>query len=168
MSDPWGWLPVTRTAMRREIAAVLAHARGHAAGLLAHHDRQIRHRLAELERTHTAHVETTDLALIRLEDQMTNAEQAAYERLAQITGLIKAEFASLKAQIAAVVADQDAAIAAGVATALGEDSAADAARLEGLIAELETVLPVAVPEVPVPAPGEHAEIPAAPVDPDVE
>lgn len=111
----------------------------------------------------------TTQALERMEERMTTAEDAAYSRLAELAGLIKAEFASLKGQLDTAIADKDAAVAAGVSSALGEDSAADATRLQSLIAEFEQVLPVAVPEVPVPAPGEPAELPAeAPVDVPVE
>lgn len=91
---------------------------------------------------------------------MTSAEDQAYARAAEVVGLIKAEFASLKAQVDAAVADKDAAVQAGVASALADDAAADTERLSGLIGELESVLPVAVPQVPVPDPGQPAEVPA--------
>lgn len=97
--------------------------------------------------------------LIEMEERMTSTEQAAYARLGELVGLVKAEFASLRQQVDQAVADKDAAVAAGVASALGEETAADVERLNGLIAELEAVVPVPVPEVPVPDPGQPAELP---------
>lgn len=109
-----------------------------------------------------AQTAATTTALERMETRMTSMEDAAYTRLAELAGLIRAEFESLKGQLDTAIADKDAATAAGVESALGEDSAADATRLQSLIAEFEQVLPVAVPEVPVPAPGEPAELPTEP------
>lgn len=97
-----------------------------------------------------------------LETYVSTAETAATARLAELAGLIKAEFASLKGQLDAAIADKDAAVAAGITSALNDDSAADASRLEGLIAEFESVLPATVPDVPVPDPGQPAELPAEP------
>lgn len=89
---------------------------------------------------------------IELETRMTSAENAAYARAAEVVGLIKAEFASLRQQVA------DAATAG--AAALEQDAQTDADRINGLIDELAEVLPAEVPDVPVPAPGEAAELPA--------
>lgn len=97
--------------------------------------------------------------LTRLEHRMTTAEQDQYARGIQLVGLLKAEFASLHAQLDAAIEDKDAAIAAGVESALGQDSAADAERIKGLLDELATVLPGDVPDVPVPDPGQPAELP---------
>jgi len=93
--------------------------------------------------------------LQELETRMSSAEQDQYDRGAALVGLLKAEFASLHEQLTAALADQGAVVAA----ALGEDSAADAERIKGLLDELATVLP-AVPDVPVPLPGEPAQVPA--------
>lgn len=98
--------------------------------------------------------ELTVLALQRinrLETRMTNAENAAYARAAEVVGLIKAEFASLRLQVS------DAATAG--AAALEADAQADADRITGLIDELAAELPADVPDVPVPDPGEPAELP---------
>jgi hypothetical protein len=91
-----------------------------------------------------------------LEERMTTTEQEQYDRGAQLVGLLKAEFASLHSQLDQALADSD----AKVATALGEDSKADAERIKGLLDELATVLPGTVPDVPVPDPGQPAEVPA--------
>jgi hypothetical protein len=45
------------------------------------------------------------------------------------------------------------------AAALEQDAQADADRLAGLVDELAAVLPGEVPDVPVPGPGEPAELP---------
>lgn len=87
-----------------------------------------------------------------LESRMSSAEAAAYARAAEVVGLIKAEFASLRQQVS------DAA-AAGAA-ALENDAQADADRITGLIDELAAELPADVPDVPVPDPGQPAELPA--------
>jgi hypothetical protein len=94
--------------------------------------------------------------LNELENRMSSAEQEQYDRGAQLVGLLKAEFASLHTQLTAALEDSD----AKVATALGADSAADAERIKGLLDELATVLPGEVPDVPVPDPGQPAEVPA--------
>lgn len=98
--------------------------------------------------------------LNHLENLMSSAESAAYARAAEVVGLIKAEFASLRQQVA------DAANAG--AAALEADAQADADRINGLIDDLVTVLPVDVPEVEVPAPGAPAELPSdpAPAEPE--
>ena len=106
-----------------------------------------------------------EFALHETRTRMTNMENEAYARAAEVVGLIKAEFASLRGQLDEALAGTDAA----VASALSEDSARDAERLTGLIDELSSVLPADVPDVPVPAPGEPAELPAdepAPADED--
>lgn len=91
--------------------------------------------------------------LNHLENRMSSAESAAYVRAAEVVGLIKAEFASLREQ----VANSDAALEA--------DAQADADRINVLIDELVTVLPADVPDVEVPAPGAPAELPEAPAEP---
>ena len=106
-----------------------------------------------------AQTQATTVALERLEDRVSTAENAAYARLGELVGLIRAEFESLRAQVDRAVQDKDAAVAAGVESALSEDAAADTARLEGLIGELESVLPAEVPDVEVPQPGQPAELP---------
>jgi len=98
--------------------------------------------------------DATTYALLRLESRMTNAENAAYARAAEVVGLIRAEFASLRLQI------QDAATAG--AAALESDAQADADRITALVDELASVLPADVPDVPTPAPGDPAEIPTDP------
>jgi hypothetical protein len=106
-----------------------------------------------------------EFALHEVRTRMTNMENEAYARAAEVVGLIKAEFASLRGQLDEALAGTDAA----VESALSEDSARDAERLTGLIDELSSVLPADVPDVPVPAPGEPAELPAdepAPADED--
>lgn len=85
--------------------------------------------------------------ITRIGERMTTAENEAYVRAAQLVGLIKAEFASLRQQLA----DKDA--------ALNADAQADADRLNGLLDELATVVPADVPDVPVPDPGQPAELP---------
>lgn len=132
-------LPVTRGELRRQLILVWDHV--------------------------IAQTKATTTALERMEERMTTAEDTAYNRLAELIALVKAETASLREQVAAAVADKEAAVAAGVASALGEESARDVERLTGLIAELESAVPVPVPEVPVPAPGEPAELPAEPAQP---
>lgn len=121
--------------------------------------REFRRQVAALWREHLAEIEATTVALTTLEERVTNAENAAYARLGELVGLIRAEFESLRAQVDRAVQDKDAAVAAGVESALSEDAAADTARLEGLIGELESVLPAEVPEVEVPQPGQPAELP---------
>lgn len=111
---------------------------------------------------HYEQVDATSVGRENLRRDMTSAEDRAYARAAEVAGLLRAEFASLRSQIDAAVADKDAAVQAGVESALAEDSAADAARVEGLITELETVLPGEVPAVPVPEPGDAAELPDEP------
>ena len=101
-----------------------------------------------------------EIALHEVRTRMTSMENEAYARAAEVVGLIRAEFASLRGQLDEAIAGTDAA----VASALSEDSARDAERLTGLIDELSSVLPVDVPEVPVPAPGEPAELPADTAD----
>jgi hypothetical protein len=96
-----------------------------------------------------------EFALHETRTRMTSMENEAYARAAQVVGLIKAEFASLRGQLDEALAGTDAA----VESALSEDSARDAERLTGLIDELSSVLPADVPDVPVPAPGEPAELP---------
>ncbi len=94
--------------------------------------------------------ELTVLALQRinrLESRMTMAENAAYNRAAEVVGLIRAEFESLRSQLANVDA------------ALEADAQADAERLTALVDELVSVLPSGVPDVPVPDPGQPAELP---------
>jgi hypothetical protein len=106
-----------------------------------------------------------EFALHEVRTRMTNMENEAYARAAEVVGLIKAEFASLRGQLDEALVGTDAA----VESALSEDSARDAERLTGLIDELSSVLPADVPDVPVPAPGEPAELPAdepAPADED--
>lgn len=109
-----------------------------------------------------ADTEATTEALQLIGETMTSNEEAAYARAGEVVALLKAEFASLRSQVDAAVADKDAAVAAGVASALNEDSARDAERVEGLLGELESVLPAQaeVPEVEVPEPGQAAELPA--------
>lgn len=121
--------------------------------------REFRRQVAALWREHLAEIEATTVALTTLEEKVTNAENAAYARLGELVGLIRAEFESLRAQVDRAVQDKDAAVAAGVESALSEDAAADTARLEGLIGELESVLPAEVPDVEVPQPGQPAELP---------
>lgn len=108
-----------------------------------------------------AQTEATTQALQRTGETMTSAEDAAYARAGEVVALLKAEFASLRSQVDAAVADKDAAVQAGVSAALNEDSARDAERVEGLLGELESVLPAQaeVPEVDVPDPGQPAELP---------
>lgn len=100
-----------------------------------------------------------DISILRriehLENRMTSAENTAYARAAEVVGLIRAEFASLRQQV------QNAATAG--AAALEADAQVDADRIAGLVDELASVLPATVPDVPVPAPGEPAELPAEPV-----
>ena len=140
------WIPVSRYELESRV------------------QREVRKQLNALVYPHLAgierHVQAIEESQTILGERMSSVEDANYARLAELAGLIKAEFASLKEQLDAAVADKDAAVAAGVASAVGEDSAADAERLSGLIAEFEQVLPVPVPEVPVPAPGEPAEVPS--------
>jgi len=95
-----------------------------------------------------------EMELLALRSAMSSAENLAYERAAQLVGLIKAEFVSLREQLDAS------------AQALEGDAQADADRLNGLLDELATVVPAEVPEVPTPAPGEPAELPSEPVDGD--
>lgn len=99
----------------------------------------------------------------RLENRMTSMEQneqARWEEAARVAGLIVAEVRSLRPQLEAAIADKQAAVDAGVASALGEEAQRDIARLDELTALLSGALPVPVPEVPTPDPGEPA------VDPD--
>lgn len=121
--------------------------------------REFRRQVAALWREHLNEVEATTVALERIRADMTSAEDRAYARAGEVVGLLRAEFASLRSQIDAAVADKDAAVQAGVQSALADDSAADAARVEGLITELEQVIPAEVPDVPEPAPGDAAELP---------
>ncbi len=86
-----------------------------------------------------------------MESRVTNAENAAYARAAEVVGLIRAEFASLRQQV------QNAGTAG--AAALEADAQADADRITGLIDELAAELPADVPDVPVPDPGAPAELP---------
>lgn len=92
---------------------------------------------------------------------MSQAESAIFQRIADMIGVVKAEFASLKQQLDLAMQDKQQAIE----QALGDDAAADAARLEGLLNELSSVvdqapeIPAEVPDVPVPDPGEPAEQP---------
>ena len=121
--------------------------------------REYRRQVAALWREHLTEIEATTVALTTLEERVTNAENAAYARLGELVGLIRAEFTSLREQVDRAVQDKDAAVQAGVESALSDDAAADTARLEGLIGELESVLPAEVPEVEVPQPGQPAELP---------
>lgn len=93
-------------------------------------------------------------AINALETRMTTAENAAYARAAEVVGLIRAEFASLREQVANA--------ATAGAAALEADAQADADRITGLVNELVSVLPATVPDVPVPDPGQPAELPAEP------
>jgi len=115
----------------------------------------LRDRLVEPWTVNYAARDELDLHILErlnnLEARMTSAENDAYARAAEVVGLIKAEFASLRQQV------QDAATAG--AAALEQDAQADADRINGLIDELASVLPAEVPDVPVPAPGEAAELP---------
>lgn len=87
---------------------------------------------------------------------MEAAEQEQYDRGAQLVGLIKAEFASLHTQLDGALADSDAKVSA----AAKADSLADAQRVKELLDELASTLPGQVPDVPVPDPGQPAELPA--------
>lgn len=102
----------------------------------------------------------TPARLHDLETRMTSAESAAFTRAAEVVGLIKAEFASLRQQVAEA--------ATAGAAALEADAQTDADRINGLIDELVTVLPADVPEVPVPEPGAPAELPVDPAPSDPE
>lgn len=86
-----------------------------------------------------------------VETRMTTAENAAYARAAEVVGLIRAEFASLRQQVSEA--------ATAGAAALEADAQADADRITGLIDELAAELPADVPDVPVPDPGAPAELP---------
>lgn len=121
--------------------------------------REFRRQVRALWEAHYEQVASTDVGLNNLRREMTSAEDRAYERAGEVVALLRAEFASLRSQVDAAVADKDAAVSAGVQNALAEDSAADAARVEGLITELASVLPAEVPDVPVPQPGDAAELP---------
>lgn len=121
--------------------------------------RATRRQLRALWRAHLEQVDATSVGLSNLRRDMTSSEDRAYARAAEVVGLLRAEFASLRSQIDAAVADKDAAVQAGVQAALADDSATDAARVEGLITELESVLPREVPQVPIPQPGEAAVLP---------
>lgn len=102
------------------------------------------------------------LRTMRMEIRMTNAENTAYARAAEIVGLVRAEFESLRSEVGRLAAGTDEAVRA----ALAADSDADAARITGLIDELASVLPADVPDVDVPADGEPAELPDGAVDPE--
>lgn len=100
--------------------------------------------------------------LLSLEEQMTAFEDQM-SRGAQIVGLLRAEFASLRqqvadlsGQVAAEEADDQAQVAAGVDAA----RQADADRVGSLIDQLAEVLPAEVPQVPTPEPGEPATDPS--------
>lgn len=102
---------------------------------------------AELARMQ-AQIRNLQSEIVTLRSAMSSAESAAYERAAEVVGLIRAEFASLRDQLA----NSD--------VALEADAQADADRLNGLVDELVSVLPAEVPEVSVPDPGQPAELPA--------
>jgi hypothetical protein len=108
-------------------------------------------RISDLE----ADIGRLAIELNRLGNAMTQAESEQYERLANLAGVIKAEFASLKAQLDEALQSQDEA----VAQALGDDASTDAERLRVLIDALTDAVPGQTPEVPVPDPGEPATEP---------
>lgn len=142
MTDPhnaswWAYLPVTRAEMRAVIS----------------------HEIGEVWAYVLAQTSAVTTMLDNLEDRMTSMEDTQYDRARELLALVRAEFASLRAQIDAAVADKDAAIAAGVSSALAEDAQRDTERLSGLVDELASVLPGTIPDVPVPAPGEPAVLP---------
>lgn len=142
MTDPhnaswWAYLPVTRAEMRAVIS----------------------HEIGEVWAYVLAQTSAVTTMLDNLEDRMTSMEDTQYDRARELLALVRAEFASLRAQIDAAVADKDAAIAAGVSSALAEDAQRDTERLSGLVDELASVLPGTIPDVPVPAPGEPAALP---------
>lgn len=121
--------------------------------------REFRRQVRALWDAHMEQIAATDVALERMRTDMTSAEDRAYARAGEVVALLRAEFASLRSQVDAAVADKEAAVQAGIESALADDSAADAARVESLITELESVLPAEVPQVPVPEPGQPAELP---------
>lgn len=178
----WDYLPVSRADIARQVeaevesrvedylnrfvGAQLATTEGRLAALSARLvaiDGQ-HGRLNSLIYEHTLlgeRLNTLEDDQYHLGERMTSMEDAAWARVGELVGLIKAEFASLRDQIDAAVADKDAAVAAGVASALADDATADTARVSGLISELESVLPAPVPAVVVPEPGQPAELPPA-------
>lgn len=104
------------------------------------------------------------LCMIGMETRMTSTENAAYARAAEIVGLVRAEFASLRDELDRALQGADAA----VAEALEADATADADRITALVDELAAVLPADVPDVAVPGPGEAAVLPDGGTEPAAE
>lgn len=146
----WLFSPITRNEIAAEVARQLSEQTDDQIRVLVQlHIRDIETHIAGLEENITL-----------LGERMTSAENTAYARAAEVVGLIKAEFESLRQQVSEA--------ATAGAAALEQDAANDAERISGLVAELETVLPsvvptppVEIPEVPVPEPGQPAELPPA-------
>jgi hypothetical protein len=89
--------------------------------------------------------------ITRLEKLMTAMDQK-WNEAGRLVGLARAELASLREQLEAEQLDD----AAQADAAVTEARSADAARLDALIGALADVVPVTVPDVPTPAPGEPA------------
>lgn len=104
----------------------------------------------------------TELEL-KWSERMTTAEDQVGQKVAALIGMAVAEVQSLRASSADFAVRLAEAVAAGdqaLADSLAADQARDIARASEWLAKLEEAYPADVPEVPVPAEGEPAEVPA--------
>ena len=104
-----------------------------------------------------------------LEERMSTVEQQTWDEIGTLVGLVEAEVMSLRQSNAAKdaaleaaraeLADADVDAQQKVDDALALDSQADTDRAVRLVQRLRAVVPVEVPAIDVPPPGEPAELP---------
>lgn len=137
-------------------------------------DYAVRERLEPYRRDFTAlqravqnierHVQAVEENQTRLGMRMTSIEQTEQDRwdeAGRVAGLVLAEVASIRDQLTAALRDQSEVVDAAVAASRQEEAQRDIERLDSLTARLREALPVEVPEVPTPDPGEPAVDPAS-------
>lgn len=130
---------MTRAQIKTMIAAAITYDRAHS---------NIPRRVTAMEQD-----------LLMIGERMSTVEQAEAERWAEVgdlAGRVLAELDSLRQQVGVLVADQQTAVDAGVAAERQANAQADLDRLDALAAKLKAALPVAVPEIPTPDPGQPA------------
>lgn len=134
-----GYVLMTRAQIKKLIGDAISYDRSHS---------NIPRRVTAVEQE-----------LLMIGDRMTNVEQAESERwdeVGNLAGLVLAEVESLRQQVGVLVADQQTAVDSAVAAERQQAAQADLDRLDALGAKLRAALPVTVPEVPTPDPGEPA------------
>lgn len=123
---------------------------------LALHQERDEHRRAQLRRAETT-ITTLEEAVTAAENALA-AETAANNTLRVLIGQIAAEHQSVLNQLVAAQANEATAVDA-LDRVITDDAIADTQRTNDLIAELAAAFPGTIPQVPVPAPGDPAEVP---------